>query len=230
MWDQQDAFFYDVTPIIYQHARVKSVTGFFVFWARIAEARHLEMLRHLFNPATFWTKYPLPSLPLDYEKYAELQETGWTYWNYSTWPRTTCHVVDGLLWAAKTLDPALSGNAAILFDRYTRMHFPNDDVRIPNIAERYDPHTAEPTIGNLDYNHSSWIDLVIQHVAGLTPQEGDEVLIDPVDMGWESFSLTNIRYRNHDIDIEYNRDQGMIVRMDGLVRAEAPGLQKIVIR
>jgi hypothetical protein len=103
-------------------------------------------------------------------------------------------VVDGLLWAAKTLDPALAGNAALLFDRYTRMHFPNNDVRRPNIAERYDPHTAESFFGNLDYNHSSWIDLVVQHVAGITPQESDEILIDPVDMGWESFSLTNIRF------------------------------------
>src|SRR5512139_2669797 len=101
MWDAQDAFFYDVRPILYKHARFKSTTGFFPFWSRIAKHEHLPMLRHLFNPKTFWTEYPLPSLPLDYEKYAELQETGWTYWNYANWPRTTCHVVDGLLWAAK---------------------------------------------------------------------------------------------------------------------------------
>ena len=230
MWDPQDAFFYDVTPILYRYARVKSVTGFYVFWAKIAEQRHLPMLKHLFAPTTFWTEYPLPSLPLDYAKYSELQETNWTYWNYFTWPRTTCHVVDGLLWAAKTLDPKLTENAALLFDRYTRMHFPNNDVRRPNIAERYDPHSAEPIFGNLDYNHSSWIDLVFQHVAGFTPQESDEILIDPVDMGWESFSLTNIRYRNHDIDIEYSRDSGFVVRMDGRVRAKAAVLQRMVIQ
>jgi hypothetical protein len=229
MWNPQDAFFYDVRPIIYKHARTKSVTGFFVFWARIAEQGHLQMLHHLFNPLTFWTEFPLPSLPLDYEKYAELQKTNWTYWNYCTWPRTTCHVVDGLLWAAKGLDSTLAGNAAQLFDRYTRMHFLNGDVRIPNIAERYDPHTAEPILANLDYNHSSWIDLVIQHVAGITPQAADEIVIDPVDMGWESFSLTNVRYRNHDIDVEYTRTQGLVVRVDGVEKVKSPRLQKIVI-
>jgi hypothetical protein len=113
------------------------------------------MLRHLFSPTAFWTEHPLPSLPLDHEKYAELQESNWTYWNYCTWPRPTCHVVDGLLWAAKTLDPSLAGNAAILLDKYTRMHFPNGDVQRPNIAERYVPHTAESMVENLDYNHSS---------------------------------------------------------------------------
>ncbi|HEX5688715.1 MAG TPA: trehalase family glycosidase, partial [Roseiflexaceae bacterium] len=174
MWDAQDAFFYDVRPVIYRHARVKSATGFYVFWAQIAERAHLPMLEHLFNPATFWGKYPLPSLPFDYETYAELQATGWTYWNYYTWPRTTCHVVDGLFWAAKALDPALAGKAAALFERYTRMHFADGNLQRPTIAERYDPHTAEPTLGNLDYNHSSWIDLVIRHVAGITPQESGD--------------------------------------------------------
>lgn len=229
MWNAGDSFFYDIKPIIQKQARVKATTGFYVFWAKIAGQKHLPMLQHVFNPATFWTNYPLPSLPLDYEKYAELQETGWTYWNYATWPRTTCHVVDGVLWAAKSLDTSLSKKAATLFDRYTRMHFPNGDLQHPNIAERYDPHTGKPFMEELDYNHSSWIDLVMQHVAGITPQESDELVIDPVDMGWQSFSLKNIRYRNHDIDIEFSREKGMTIRVDGIVKAKAAGLQKIAV-
>ncbi|MBK7212411.1 MAG: hypothetical protein IPH88_03730 [Bacteroidales bacterium] len=230
MWDGTDSFFYDIKPLIFKPARVKSVTGYYVFWARMAEKKHLSMMKHLFDPQTFWTEYPLPSLPLDYEKYRELQETGWTYWNYATWPRTTCHVVDGTLWAAKALDTTLSLSAAALFDRYTRMHFPDGDVNRPNIAERYDPHSGKPFWDNLDYNHSTWIDLIVQHVAGLTPQDSDDIIIDPVDMGWESFSLTNIRYRNHDIDVEFNRRKGMIVRVDGVVKARTPRLQKVVIK
>lgn len=230
MWNADDHFFYDIKPIIHKQARVKSTTGFYVFWAKIAAQKHLPMMQHLYNPASFWTTYPLPSLPLDYEKYDQLQKTGWTYWNYATWPRTTCHVVDGALWAAKTLDTTLNKKAAMLFDRYTRMHFPNGDLQKPNIAERYDPHTAYPFMENLDYNHSTWIDLLMQHIAGITPQESDNLLIDPVDMGWKSFSLKNIRYRNHDIDIEFSREKGMTVRVDGIVKAETAGLQKIVIK
>jgi hypothetical protein len=188
------------------------------------------MLQHLFNPATFWTKYPVPSLPLDYEKYTKLQETGWTYWNYATWPRTTCHVVDGALWAAKTLDSSLSKKAATLLDRYTRMHFPNADVQRPNIAERYDPHTGAAFMENLDYNHSTWIDLLMQHVAGIDPQESDTLIINPVDMGWKSFSLKNVRYRNHDVDIEFFREKGMIIHVDGVLKARTAGLQKVVIK
>jgi hypothetical protein len=49
-------------------------------------------------------------------------------------------------------------------------------------------------------------------------------------MGWESFSVKNIRYRNHDIDIEFIREKGMTIRVDGIVKAETPGLQKITIK
>lgn len=229
MWNKEDHFFYDVKPIIQKQAIVKASTGFYPFWARIAGTEHLPMLQHIFNPKIFWTNYPLPSLPLDYEKYDQLQKAGWNYWNYATWPRTTCHVVDGTLWAAKTLDTSLRKQAVMLFDRYTRMHFPNDNIAKPNIAERYDPHSGAPFIENLDYNHSSWIDLLIQHIAGITPQDSDELIIDPVDMGWQYFSFKNIRYRNHDIDVEFDRKKGMLVKVDGEERAKESKLRRIAI-
>ncbi|MBS1656167.1 MAG: hypothetical protein JSU05_15040 [Bacteroidetes bacterium] len=230
MWNPGDSFFYDVKPVTHEPARVKSVTGFYVFWARIAGQQQLPMLQQLFNPSVFWTKYPLPSLPLDYKKYAQLQEAGWTYWNYATWPRTTCHVVDGVLWAATSLDSSLVNKAASLFDRYTRMHFPNGDIQRPDIAERYDPFTGDAFMENLDYNHSSWIDLLMQHVAGITPGEPDSIIIHPVDMGWNYFSFNNIRYQDHDIDIEFTREKGLTVRVDGIEKARTRGLQKIVIK
>ena len=71
---------------------------------------------------------------------------------------------------------------------------------------------------------------VIEHVAGITPQASDNIIIDPIDMGWESFSLKNIRYRNHDIDIEFTRGKGMIVRIDGVVKSQTASLQKITIK
>ena len=73
------------------------------------------------------------------------------------------------------------------------------------------------------------IDLVIQYVAGITHRETGEILIDPIDMGCESFSLTNVRYRNHDIDVEFTWEKGITVRIDGVVKARTPCLKKVVI-
>ncbi len=107
---------------------------------------------------------------------------------------------------------------------------PMVDVERPNIAERYDTHIGSPFMENLEYNHSSWIDLVIQHAAGITAQESDNLMIGPVDMGWKSLSLKSIRFRNHDIDIEFIREKGMTIRVDGIEKAKTVGLQKVYIK
>jgi hypothetical protein len=69
------------------------------------------------------------------------------------------------------------------------------------------------------------IDLLMQHVAGITPQDWDSLIIDPVDLGWESFAVKNIRYQNHDMDVEFARKNGMRIKVDGRVRSETAGLK-----
>jgi hypothetical protein len=71
--------------------------------------------------------------------------------------------------------------------------------------------------------------LLVQYVAGITPGLSDSLVIDPVDMGWKSFSFKNIRYRNHDIDIEFSREKGVIIRVDGVVIAQRAALQKVSV-
>ncbi|HEY4108079.1 hypothetical protein, partial [Puia sp.] len=92
-----------------------------------------------------------------------------------------------------------------------------------------DPHTGKPFLADLDYNHSSWIDLILQHVAGITPQASDSLVIDPVDMGWKSFAVKNVRYRDHNLDVEFTRVKGMVIRVDGVVKAKTARLEKVVI-
>jgi hypothetical protein len=52
------------------------------------------------------------------------------------------------------------------------------------------------------------------------------LIIDPVEMGWNSFSINKIRNHHHNIDIEFTRKKGMIVRADVIVRAGLTALQK----
>ena len=78
----------------------------------------------------------------------------------------------------------------------------------------------------MDLTHSSWIDLLIQHVAGFIPDGSDTLIVDPVHMGWKLFSRKNIRYRNPDIDIEYSWRKEMVVRVDGMVEAKTDVCKK----
>lgn len=216
MWNARDQFFYDVQPITMKQTGIKSPTGYYAFWARMAGPEHLGMFKWLYDPGCFWTNFPVATLPLDFPRYREVQESGWTYWNYWTWPRTTCHVVDAAALAAKEMDRERIPQAAELFRRYTRMHFIEGDLERPCIAERYDPHTAEPKLEWLDYNHSTWLDLVFKHLAGVDPSEDGVLHLRPLEMGVESFSFEGIRIRGHEVNVTWTRDQGYRVCIDGM--------------
>ncbi len=83
LWDEQDGFFYDRNArrgeaLMSQHAgwastlngvpveliRVKAVSGFAALWAGVADSDQARRMvtEHLFNPAEFWTPYPVAAL------------------------------------------------------------------------------------------------------------------------------------------------------------------------
>ena len=215
LWDPQTGFFYDRDAATKEWARVKSPTGFYPFWAGIATKQHLAIFKHLFNPAEFWTPYPLPTLSLDYPKLAGLQKLGWTYWNVHNWPMTTSHVVDAAARAAKDLAPALAPGAAELLMKYTRVQFIGGDLQRPCVSEYFDPVTGQPNAPNLDYGHSYFIDLVLRHVAGIeaSPLTGT-VRIHPLNLGLTRFEAENVRVKGHDLTVRW-RDGILTVLVDG---------------
>lgn len=67
-----------------------------------------------------------------------------------------------------------------------------------------------------DYNHSSFCDLVITGIVGFTPDGKGGFTVNPLaDPSWDWFTLENLRWRGHDIDIRYLRGEGLTVTVDG---------------
>jgi len=230
LWDPATGFFYDRDGATKEWSLVKSPTGFYPFWAGIAGKEHLPVFTHLFNPAEFWTPFPVPTISMDYPKRQELRHAGWAYWNWSDWPMTTCHVVDAAARAAKELAPALVPSAAEFLFRYTKMHFIQGDLNRPCVSENYDPITGEPNAPNLDYAHSYYIDLIMRHVVGIEadPLSG-EVRIHPLDLGLAYFEARNIRVKHHDLTVTWKNGQ-FAVSVDGQLAATAPKLKPLKVR
>ena len=67
-----------------------------------------------------------------------------------------------------------------------------------------------------DYNHSTFCDLVITGIVGFTPDGKGGFTVNPLaDPSWDWFTLENLRWRGHDIDIRYLRGEGLTVTVDG---------------
>ena len=230
LWDPATGFFYDRDGATKEWSLVKSPTGFYPFWAGIAGKEHLPIFKHLFDPAVFWTPFPVPTISMDYPTRQELRHVGWAYWNWSTWPMTTCHVVDAAARAAKELAPALAPGAAELLKRYTKVHFIKGDLQRPCVSEYFDPVSGDPNAPNLDYAHSYYIDLILRHVVGIEADPlSDEVRIHPLNLGLEHFEARNIRVKGHDLAVTW-KDGQLAVSVDGKLAATAPRLKPLKIR
>ena len=87
-----------------------------------------------------------------------------------------------------------------------------------------------------DYNHSTFVDLVISGLIGLRPRVRDEVLISPLipEGLWGYFALHNVEYHGRLLSIiwdatgeRFGLGKGLMVYVNGKLRASGNRLQRI---
>lgn len=241
MWDAADGMFYDCDPKTLQPTRCKAAVCFYPFLTDLCGPEHLAALRrHLLNPQEFWLPSGPPSTSADDDLYSSHGE--WKGkrmpcpWNGRMWPMTTSHLCEALARAAREHDATLRPQAAELIRRFIHTMFFGKDALRPNCFEHYNPVTGEPSAyrGIDDYQHSWVVDLIIKHVAGLQPVDGDTLVVDPLDFNLQDFSLRDVRYRGHRVDIMYGEVQAdrpplLQVKVDGELKAEREGLGRLEV-
>jgi len=61
-----------------------------------------------------------------------------------------------------------------LLASYTRAQFRNQDIAFPWTGEFYNGETGEWRTDERDYNHSTYLDLIIAELAGLRPRNDED--------------------------------------------------------
>lgn len=152
-------------------------------------------------------------------------------WNGPSWPFATSVALTGY---ARTLQrrDALDGSLFVrLLHQYAASHVRvlPDGRRIPWIDENQNPLTGDwiartKLLGNpryhergRDYNHSTFCDLVISGLVGLTPDEDGLTVCPLFPAEWKYLALENVRFRGHDLSVLWERDRDFRVIVDGCV-------------
>jgi hypothetical protein len=65
------------------------------------------------------------------------------------------------------------------------------------------------------YNHSTFIDLVMTGICGIRPSEGNRLVVHPLGTSLTSFSVSDVHYHGHTVDIFWNQTSGLRVTVDG---------------
>jgi hypothetical protein len=225
MWDPERGFFFDVDPRTGERSPYAAAVGLYPFLCDIAGPEHLTAIRdHLLNADEFWTPHPVPaSSKQDPFFSADAEWKGRRMscpWNGRVWPMTNSHVAEALAKAAD-LDPELRAPAAEMIQKFVRMMFFDGDPERPNCFEHYNPETGTPSMyrGVDDYQHSWVVDLIVKYLAGIRPGPANTLTIDPLPFPVERFALKGVRYRGHSIDVEYDDNAGLNVKVNGEEKA-----------
>ena len=220
MWQPVKKFFYSLRASDGAVADVKEVIGVYPFyfgmvpWGKGYESAWSSIL----DPAQFWTKWPVASVSRECPAYSQENWPGdgrrsACMWNGPTWPHANSLVLTAM---ARTLratrdDPKIASPLKTshfweLFSSFTRAQYRNQDFQFPWTGEYYNGDSGEWKTAERDYNHSTWLDILIPEVVGLVPRDDDQLEIDPLvpDHALRFFLLDGVRYRGHDIAIAWD--------------------------
>lgn len=236
MWDDETKFYYDLHYLTKERAMVRNITGIYPFWADMEEDGYGEGILPLMDPEAFDTGAAFPSVSKDCPAFSPAG--GWMgnyikgrngcVWCGPSWPYTT-----GIALEALGNQSRKNGHGFDqLFDRYlqeyTIQHFRDGDYRRPYLVEHYNPITGERLSDEADYNHSFWLDIVMNYVAGIVVKE-DRIEIDPLKTHLTWFRLEHPDIRGHKIRVSYSSGE-LTVFADGKKIEKTLGNDKFTIK
>lgn len=101
--------------------------------------------------------------------------------------------------------------------RYVRSQYAGGDFARPSVGEVLDSDTGAWKSPERDVLLSSYADLLIRHVGGLTPRDDETLEFFPIVDALARFRFRNVPYRGALLDIAWNAPHGFTVARDGRV-------------
>jgi hypothetical protein len=252
MWRPDKRFFYSLRAGDDAVAEVKEVVGVYPFYFGMVPwgKGHESAWASILDPNQFWTKWPVASASRECPAYSQENWPGdgraaGCMWNGPTWPHANSLVMTAM---ARTLRgtrlrdipgvPLKREHLWELFTSFTKAQFRNQDLSRPWTGEFYNGDTGAWKTAERDYNHSTWLDILIPEILGLVPRDDEVLEIDPLlpDGALEYFILDGQRYHGHDVSIVWDGSgpagpdrfgdgrKGLDVYVDGKLVASSPRL------
>jgi hypothetical protein len=258
MWRKEGGFFYSLRADDDAVADVKEIIGVYPFYFGMFApgSGHEAAWTSILDPEQFWTPWPVASASKQCPAYSQ---TGWPQadgrsvacmWNGPTWPHANSIVLTAM---ARTLraDRDLPKESASpltreklweLFSSFTKAQYRDQDPTFPWTGEFYNGETGAWKTAERDYNHSTWLDILIPDLIGLVPRDDEILEIDPLlpPGALSHFTLDGQRYRGRDVTIVWdapgdNDDrhgdgrEAFDVYLDGQLAATAPEPKRLLI-
>jgi hypothetical protein len=261
LWDK-DARFFKVIPRKEDAGLcdARELHGYTPWYCNLAGEEYAEAWKFLMNPEHFYAPYGPTTAEQCHSGFKISYEGHECQWNGPSWPFSTSVTLTALanLLNEQQQDFISSKDYFDLLKIFAKSHYltREDGVTLPWIDENLNPFTGDwiartrlKTWDNgtwskakggvergKDYNHSTFCDLVISGLAGIRPQEGNRLTVNPLVPAdtWDYFCLDNVIYKGRKLTVlydksgkKYNRGKGLMIFVDDVLKGKSNKIGKI---
>ncbi len=198
---------------------VRELIGFIPFKSDIISEEKLKALDYLFSEKHFLAPNGFTTADIENERFL-YNHPHECKWNGYVWPFATSQVIESLIEVYKNYgENYLSSNDLYSsIKTYAKMHYLyKEDKKVNWIDEVMHPFepkwTAKEQLLSInptdergkDYNHSSFIDLVIRGLIGVN-DDFDNLTVTPTVLDkWDYFRLENLNFKGKSYTIVYDK-------------------------
>jgi hypothetical protein len=222
MWRKDTRFFYSLRADDDEVANVKEIIGVYPFYfGMFAPGEGFEAAwDSVLDPGQFWTPWPVASVSKECPAYSQ---DGWPQannravacmWNGPTWPHANSIVMTAMartlrsdrILAKEKASPLSREKLWELFQSFTKAQYRNQDLNYPWTGEFYNGESGVWKTAERDYNHSTWLDILIPELIGMVPRDDEVLELDPLlpPNALAHFTLDGQRYHGHDVTVAWD--------------------------
>lgn len=152
-------------------------------------------------------------------------------WNGHVWPYATSYVINASIELLKHYKQNVISDKDLydFIKQYAKMHYVSENGKIRNfIDESMEPfefrwytreRLKEEKVYNRgkDYNHSTFIDLVLRGLCGVVTESDNVTVVPRVKGIWKWFKIENLSYRKQSYTVYYDEDGCIFNKGTGVI-------------
>ncbi len=239
LWDDDISFFVEITNVDKIKIKGKESNCYSAWSFNLApdEERYAKAWDYIMREDTFLAPFGVTTLEKENPHYMQPFGHG-CLWNGPVWPYTYSLILLGmanLLHDYKN-HSVKKADYFELLKRYCLCHYDTDSVDDFAVREDHHPEENRWIAPNRDYNHSSFIDNVLNGLLGIRPIKDGLVVSPIIPDEWEWFCVEDVRWQGRDVTVlydktgeKYGKGKGLTVFLDGEIAAHSETLEKLTI-
>jgi hypothetical protein len=184
---------------------VREAVGYIPWYFNLPDPGYEAAWQHISDPQGFCTPVGLTSCEIRHPSFMQVNPERLASWDGAIWPYATSQTLTAMQNMLRHY-PQTSLTASDYLHELSKYAASHTRDGKPSICEVVRDPFVRQMEGSEHYNHSTFCDLVISGLAGISPRLDDILELNPLfPAAWDHFCLDGLPYHGHSVSILWDK-------------------------